>query len=732
MSVSAASGSVEPAHDLRGLLQIRSFRRLWTALGLSSLGDWLGLFAMVALAAALTRDSYAGQNFAVAGVFLLRLAPAVIFGPIAGVVADRLDRRWTMIVCDIGRAVLFVSIPIIGTLWWLFVATFLVEVLALFWIPAKEATVPNIVPRSRLEAANQLSLVTAYGTAPIAAGLFTLLALLSGVLANGQVDLALYFNAATFAFSALTIARLSIPKVIAHTDAPSMIRTAVEGWTFVGTTPVVRGVVIGMLGAFAAGGVVVGLANTFVQDLGAGDAGFGVLVGTVFLGMAAGMFFGPRLVAGFSRRRLFGLSILGAGLMLALLALIANIVIAVWLTAILGALAGTAWVTGQTLIGLEVSDEIRGRTFAFLQSLVRITLIGVLAVAPLVSGAIGRHELRITDDVALTYNGAAITFFLAGLFAATVGLLSYREMDDRKGVSLWADITAAVRGRDQPSPPRLAGFFIAFEGGEGAGKSTQAELLAKWLSGRGHEVVLTHEPGATPLGRRVRGLLLDVATGSLAPRTEALLYAADRAEHVDTVIAPALARGAVVITDRFVDSSLAYQGAGRALPIGEVARLSAWATGGLRPDLTIVLDLPADAGLARIQAGGHDRIEAESRDFHDRVRQHYLELAATDPDRYFVIDAAAEPHAVAAAVRTHVADRLPEPAGPDQAGAVADRADSTAQRLVTTQRLPGRHARATPTGKAGKTGNNTGNTEKTGSAAGSPSLVDELLGPIEE
>jgi dTMP kinase len=680
--------AVEPAHDLKGLLQIAPFRKLWTALGLASLGDWLGMFATVAMAAALTGDSYAGQNFAVAGVFLIRLAPAVVFGPIAGVVADRLDRRWTMIICHVGRGLLFASIAIVGTLWWLYVATFLIEILAMFWLPAKEATMPNLVPPNRLEAANQLSLVTTYGMAPIAAAIFTLLALLSGALAHGlpffrtnQVDLALYINAATFFLSAMMIAGLHVPRTKMHTESPSMIRTAIEGWKFVGRTPVVRGVIIGMLGAFGAAGAVVGLSSTYTRDLGAGNAAFGVLVGTIFLGMAIGMFAGPRLLAGFSRRRLFGLTILAAGIVLAIVALVGNIIIAVLLTAVLGALSGTAWVSGQTLIGLEVSDELRGRTFAFLQSLVRITLVAVLGLAPLVSGAIGRHHFELTSNVAVTYNGAAITLFLAGLGASVFGLIAYHQMDDRRGVPLLADLVAAVRAEPRATRPPNC-LFIALEGGEGAGKSTQAKLLGDWLRSAGHQVVVTHEPGATVVGRQLRGLLLDRATGSLSARGEALLYAADRAEHVSTVISPALERGAIVVTDRYVDSSIAYQGAGRELPIEDVARLSRWATGGLRPDLTVVLDLPPEIGLRRAGQSGLDRLESETFEFHERVRERYLELAAADPRHYAVINAVASPEEVAAAIRERVESLLPATATPRQpAGRRATRADSPAAKV---------------------------------------------------
>jgi dTMP kinase len=178
---------------------------------------------------------------------------------------------------------------------------------------------------------------------------------------------------------------------------------------------------------------------------------------------------------------------------------------------------------------------------------------------------------------------------------------------------------------------------VAFEGGEGTGKSTQGRLLAAHLEAAGHQVVVTREPGGTTAGEAIRAILLDPGTGHLADRAEALLYAADRAHHVVAVIRPALDRGATVITDRYLDSSLAYQGAGRALERVEVERLSLWATEGLLPDLTVVLDLDPEVGLAR--AGRPDRLEAEPLAFHRRVRHGFLDLAARAPHRYCVIAA---------------------------------------------------------------------------------------------
>ncbi len=195
----------------------------------------------------------------------------------------------------------------------------------------------------------------------------------------------------------------------------------------------------------------------------------------------------------------------------------------------------------------------------------------------------------------------------------------------------------------------MNGLFIAFEGGEGVGKSTQIRLAADWLRSSGRDVVETREPGGTALGAELRRLVLD-PDGQVTPRAEALIYAADRAHHVDTLIAPALAAGAVVLTDRYVDSTLAYQGAGRGL---DAKPVTDWATGGLTPRLTVLLDLDPVLGLARAGARGArpDRLEAADLAFHQAVRNGFLSLAAAEPDRYLVLDASGSPEAVAAAIR---------------------------------------------------------------------------------
>ena len=636
-----------PAPDARrGVLAIPAFRKLWNSMLFSSLGDWLGLLATTAMAQQLSGGSYATANFAIAGVFIARLLPAVFLGPIAGVIADRFDRRRLMFNVDIMRAALYVSIPIVNTYFWLYTAMILVECLTLFWSPAKEASVPNLVPRDKLESANQVSLLAAYGTAPIAAILFSILTLLSSAIAaisplipSNSIDIALYINAISFLFAAWTVFGIKeIPKgSAAKSDNSSNVgQSLIQGWKAVSESKIIRGLIIGMVGAFSAAGAVIGLARTFVGDLGGGDAAYGVLFGAVFTGLAIGIAFGPRIFAQFSRRRLFGASLTTSGIFLVLLALISNLVLSVIIVTILGAFSGIAWVTGFTMLGMEVHDEIRGRTFAFVQSLIRITLVAVLAIVPIIAATIGEHRYEF-QNLTLDYNGAQITIGIAGLIAVLIGSVSYHQMKDRPNVSLWSDVLSALQGElGAITGQTTQGTFIAFEGGEGTGKSTQSKLLAQWLEQEGETVLLSREPGGTELGKDLRKILLGHETGDISPRAEALLYAADRAHHVYSVIRPALDRGEVVISDRYFDSSAAYQGAGRVLNPTEVARISRWATESLYPTLTILIDLPAEIGLGRLQS--RDRLESESNDFHERVRQEFLQIAMMDPERYFVVD----------------------------------------------------------------------------------------------
>ena len=680
-----------------GVLSIKPFRRLWIALSLSSLGDWLSIFALLALAAYLTQKHTAGQSVtaaaaaqtaAIGGVWVATLLPALLLGPVAGAIADRLDRRHTMIVGDVLRGLLYLSIPLFPNLIWLYTAKFLAGVVSLFWNPATAASIPNLVPPDKLERANQYSLIGTYGTAPLAAGLFSVLALISEALGRvlpffktNPVSLALYINAASYAVSALTVYFLTeIPKrQAAKISVPSTAKSIWDGWRFISKTPVVRGLVVGMVGAFVAAGVVIGLSVPYIKfTLKGGNAGFGLVFAAIFAGIALGMVVGPRLLTGFSLRRLFGLTIAAASVPLALIGLVPNLIMVTVFVIVLGALAGIAYATGFTIVGLEVDDNTRGRVFAFFGSTIQAILLMVIAVAGFIAtgfsaaiGALNGSHNGVVKIAHISYGapGDNLLLLLSAVLVAFVGVQSYRQLDDRKGVPLFEDLWTAVRNeplKRLPAPPGgqpapgPAGLFIAFEGGEGAGKTTQARLTAIWLREQGYDVVATHEPGATKIGMRLRALLLDTAQGGMSAHTEALLYAADRAEHVAKVIDPALERGAVVITDRYIDSSLAYQGAGRGLPAADIARLNSWATDGRAPDLTVLLDIDPETGLGR-RARSADRLEAEPVDFHRRVRTGFLDLARATPDRYLVIDANLPSGEIGQRIKDRIREILPDP-----------------------------------------------------------------------
>jgi dTMP kinase len=668
-----------------GVLSIKPFRRLWIALSLSSLGDWLSIVALTALAPSLASGGAAAKGSAVVGVWLATLLPALLFGPLAGALADRLDRRMTMIVGDIIRGLLFLSIPLFPHLTWIYVAKFLAGVASQFWNPATAASVPNLVPKDKLERANQLSLLTTYGTAPLAAGLFSVLALVSEGISRvtplfhaSNVDLALYFNAASYFISALTVYFIrEIPKRHASDkiSVPSTLRSIWEGWRFIGKTPVVRGLVVGMVGAFAGAGVVVGLGFTYITyTLHGGSVGWGLVFAAIFVGMALGMVVGTRVLGNFSRRRLFGLSIAAAAVPLALIGLVPVLGAVVLFVVLLGALSGIAYSTGFTIVGLEVDDDTRGRVFAFFQSSIQVILITVIAASLAVSVGLTRAIASVNGtgnikigNVTYASAGQNVVILLAAVVAFLLGVRAYRQMDDRKGVPLREDLLAAVRNETPahlnghtPPPGPPPGLLIAFEGGEGSGKTTQARLVSIWLRELGYDVVTTHEPGATKVGMRLRALLLDTAHTGMSPKAEALMYAADRAEHVASVIAPALDRGAIVITDRYVDSSLAYQGAGRNLPVEEIARFNWWATGGRVPDLTILLDMDPIAGLSR-RTRSADRLEAEPAAFHLRVRAGFRALAQADPSRYLVLDADRPTDEITRDIQNRIRGMLPDP-----------------------------------------------------------------------
>ena len=670
---------------VRGVLRVTAFRRLWYSTALSSLGDWLGLLATTAMATSLAHG-YKAQHYALGGVLVVKLLPAIVLGPLAGAFADRFDRRMTMVISDFVRFALFLTIPLAHlvvddrkSLAWLLIASFLIECVSLFWMPAKDASVPNLVRRDQIESANQLSLITTYGLTPVlGAGLFSVLSLITNVLARHlrffetqPVNLALYMNAATFLVGAVVV--FFIPEISGHRanrsteDQPNLRFLLREGITFIRHSRLVGGLVIGLVGAFAAAGAVIGAGKFFTESLGGGNAAYGVMFGAVFVGLGSGMAFGPRVARDLSRRRLFGLSLVFAAVSLILAAIMPHVALATIFVVGLGFGAGVAYLAGTTLLGTDVDDEMRGRVFAVLQSMIRVVLVLTLAAVPFAVAQVGRTTLHI-GGLSYVIDGTRIVLVAGGVLALLAGLLAYRKMDDREQVGLFGDVKASLRN-DKAALRRMrdGGVFIAFEGGEGAGKSTQIQRLAAALRHSGRLVMVTHEPGGTEAGAGIRELLLHKSE-PLSARAEALLFAADRANHVDTVIRPALDAKRVVLTDRYVDSSLAYQGAGRNLSVEEIRRLSRWATQGLTPDLTILLDMPPAIGLARARGTGPaDKVESESLQFHESVRRAFLHLAEAEPRRYQVIDAGRSVDEVAAEVLSAVnallapAQVVPEP-----------------------------------------------------------------------
>ncbi|HEX7746334.1 MAG TPA: dTMP kinase [Micromonosporaceae bacterium] len=655
---------------------------MWLVLGVAALGDWLGLLATSIFASTQVQGS-AAKGLAFGGVIAVRLLPALVLGPVAGVLADRFDRRYTMVICDLLRFVLFASIPLAPLLGasggvavgWAAIATFLIETITLIWIPAKEAAVPNLIPRARLETANQLTLITTYGLTPVVAALsLSVLDVavrgITGAAAPGwaqPAQLALYFNALSRLATAIVV--FYGIKEISGRAAPGvraegMLRQFVDGSRFIGKTPLVRGLVLGIFGAFAGGGIVIGTARFFTASLSAGDAAFYLLFGALFVGLAVGIGLGPMVVRELSRRRWFGMSIVLASASVIALAGAIHLSMAILGAMLVGAGAGMAFLAGTTLMGGEISDDVRGRVFAFVQTGTRVVLMLAISLSSLLVGLGGSWQLRIAD-LGISISSTRLLLLAAGLFGIATGFSAFRQMDDKPGVPVLADLWGSVRGRPLVPAEPLAwnGVFVVFEGGEGSGKSTQVNALAAALREQGRDVVVTREPGATDVGQRIRQMVLSGATGTgPSPRAEALLYAADRAHHVATVVRPALARGAVVVSDRYVDSSLAYQGAGRTLPVDEVSWLSSWATGGLKPDLVVLLDIDPATGLGRAAGRGDraDRLEGESLDFHERVRYAFLDLAATDPKRYLVLDASRPAGEIAEAVRARVAGLLAE------------------------------------------------------------------------
>ncbi|NLU67893.1 dTMP kinase [Streptomyces sp. HNM0574] len=697
------------------LLRIPPLRRLWSAQFTGAIGDVLSLLVLLLLGlqAATVQagggdpvfgGGYRGTALVVAAVFATRLVATLVFGalllgPLSALLAPGkgvLDRRWTMFGADVLRALALIVAP----LWidWtpgvalvlVLVTVFVLGGAERVWAVAKDSAAPALLPAAppgavrpapdHHEALRRLWLRSTFLALPAAAAALVVVTLISNLFGAGidwfhthQAALSSYVAAGLFAASLSTVYFLDLPATATPRPRSPLeglrrprraVASAEDGAKAPAKAPAERGrtgaiplLVLACSSVAAAISAAVALALLRAVDLGGGPVGFGLLVLALTGGTAVGIRLAPSTLPGLSRRRLLALAIAVTGVLLLAAGLVPDPT-SVWLLTLLaGVSAGVSANTGHVLLDQETEEARRARTTEHLQAVVRIAIALAALIGPALAALIGPHRVEKGAFV-FEHGGAAFTLMLVGALLLPVAAFVLGRTDDRQGVPLRRDLLEAVGGGEPKQAPAATGFFIALEGGDGAGKSTQIEALAEWIRNKGHEVVVTKEPGATPIGKRLRSILLDVSSAGLSHRAEALLYAADRAEHVDSVVRPALERGAVVLSDRYIDSSVAYQGAGRDLSPTGIARISRWATDGLVPHLTVLLDVPPETARERFTEAP-DRLESEPAEFHERVRAGFLTLAAADPARYLVVDAAQEPEAVTTVVRHRLDAVLP-------------------------------------------------------------------------
>ena len=658
----AALRGTKPA-TLKDLLTHPAFSRLLAAMSISSLGDWIGFVAVTSLVTRVS-GSTAAAGLAIGAVMTARMLPAILFGPIAGALVDRVNRKQIMILADVGRGVMYASMAFVHELWAIFLLSFAIECLSLLWTPARDASLPNLVPRRQLANANSIGLVSTYATLPLGAAIFAVLAGFSSGLAARvpylgvwPTTLPLLLDAGTFAFSAVMVSGIAIPDPIGRTrgrfDLSRMWRDIVDGLRFLREDSIASAMTAGIVIAFASVGAVLAVGPIFVQStIGADPSGWGIVVVAFGVGMAIGMAGTNQVAKFFDRGVTFVWALIAAAGALFVLAAMPTLslvsVVAVWL----GTFCGLAWVSGYTLLQENVEDEYRGRTFASLTVLSRLGLFLSLTVFPILSSVYGTHHEIYIGGQRFDLGGTRLALWTAGALALAAGL-NTRRLLARYRLSRPEPLALVPKLKRPPA----TGVFVVFEGVEGAGKGTQIRRLEEYLRASGRDVLVTREPGGTELGEQIREVLLDPKTGKLDARSEALLFAAARAQTVSSVIRPALADGKIVICDRFVDSSLAYQGWARGLGETDVLTLNVWATQGLFPDLVVLLHVEPERGLLR-STEAPDRMELEGEDFHAKVADAYLKIAEEHPERFVVIDGDQTPDEVFTEVREAVDARV--------------------------------------------------------------------------
>ena len=424
-----------------------AFFRLWLAQVVSATGDWLGLVAIAALAA---RVGDRAEGAAVGLVLAARIIPGFFLAPIAGVLIDRWNRKTVMVVCDLCRALVMISLPFVDSIPGLIFASLILEIFTLLWSPAKEASVPNLVPKSYLTTANSLSLVAAYGTFPIGAALFTFLAKLAGWFDNfnsleafhlDKTGLAFYFDAATFVVTAIIVSTLPITGARSRTPAQPVpaadvaeanaFRELKEGWHFIFINPVVRAVNVGLATGLIGGGMLIPLGTIFAAEvLGAGEAGYGSLVTGLGFGVAIGVIGISFLQRRLAKDWIFTIAVFGAGIALVGAASTSTLTPAVLLVSVIGVCAGAVYVLGFTLLHENVEDELRGRIFTALYTLVRLCLLIAMTVGPFLSELLDRVSSSLWDrkitvvGLEIAVPGVRLTLWLAGMIIIAAGGLA--------------------------------------------------------------------------------------------------------------------------------------------------------------------------------------------------------------------------------------------------------------------------------------------------------------------
>lgn len=624
--MNADAGTVSPGKPqgaLGALFRIPIFRRLWLGITASSLGDWLGLLATTALAAYLTRDSSSiMQGAAVSGVLVTRLLPDLILGPVAGALVDRFDRRKVAIICDLTAAGVYLTIAFWQSLTVLLIGQFVVEAVGLFSTPAKQAMWVNIVPRERLAVANQLNYVSIYGMVPVASLVFALLSTVaqffrSGAAGEGELEaggliagsssvdavrIALVINASSFLVAAAIVyfSRRMIPAFVGErSESRSVFSLIREGISYVRHSPVLRALYLGILGAFGAGGLVAGVAQSYVGTLGAGNAGYGILFGSVFTGLALGMLVGPKVLPTMPRRIVFAAAIGAAGALLIMMSLIPDFVGAVITAAAMGLAAGIAWINGFTLIGHEVTDRLRGRVFAFVMSSVRLTLLGTIAAGPILAGAIGWHSVEI-GTFTFTMSGPGIVLAVGGLIASLVAIIAAHQVGGLRTGFIQRMLS---KRRLLAEHNDRSGALIVVEGADSAATARMVRLVRAHVAAQGF--VSDEEFGldAIPLGEVTLAM--------------ALRASADMSARLTGHIEPALASGTVMVVSDYIDSLVVYYGVRGGLDEERLFRLGEWLSRGAWPDLTILVETP-DSATGELA----------------ELAQAYSDRAATAPERY--------------------------------------------------------------------------------------------------